>query len=228
MDLSVTALEHIGRLIEGKIEAAFTTTGFKKNVIDAVNESEAITSLKERVQDLELQMAQVKMDSIFLQNEWRNKVIMFRGLNINKSLPIEDVDAQVNAFLENTLKIQGIKPNNNKKIVQKDGLCNIVSTFEELTEAKTVLNSWKQLKGTSISMTVDKSYEQRQLLKRLVQEKNKYKEDLAYSASIWKNRYLIVREKATGKEWYSEILNDKTVPLQKLPNYFPRVSNSAQ
>jgi hypothetical protein len=219
----------MGNLMEVKVKEVVTTainsTEYKKFISDAVAESTVISSLKESVRNLELEVSRLKMDSLFQQNEWRRKRIIFHGLDIIKTSTIAEVNNKVSVFLENTLKIQGIKLYKNTILNQKDAKCSVLCSFGNISDTTEILKQGRQLKGTNISMQLDLSPEQRLIKKVLLIEKKKLSDDIEHTAKIWADRYLIIREKASGQEWFNEVLDGKIVKILKIPNYQSRKNN---
>src|SRR5438128_1417808 len=130
MVLTKEDLEGIAKIVKGSEDS------LKKEF------SKAIKGINDRIGSLEqnqskhiTRIIQLQNDVTFLQNDFRNKNVCFKGLQVNGFTTEPIVDGLVKDLLVATFKIQGLIPIHNKIIKNQDNSYYVKSTFNNKWEA---------------------------------------------------------------------------------------------
>lgn len=99
-----------------------------------------------------------------LEDQLKSKDLLFKGLNINKSL----ID-EVAKVCKNNLNLHSTTIKSTRKIFERNGKMTVLAEFDSLQSVQEVLQETRKLKGTSIYIEKDLSVERQQDKKVMLQ-----------------------------------------------------------
>lgn len=143
-----------------------------KEVLEKVSKvSDDVETLKEQniwlKGEVECLKAEKEMDRkriMHLEEQLKSKNLLFKGLNVNKSL----ID-EVTNVCKNNLNLHTTAIKSTRKIFERNGKMTVLAEFDSLQSVQEVLQETRKLKGTSIYIEKDLSVERQQDKKVMLQ-----------------------------------------------------------
>ncbi|CAG7724355.1 unnamed protein product [Allacma fusca] len=188
-------------------------------------------SLKKQIQDLKAQNISETNERRYAEQPARRSNLMISGLsNINESTTSEDAKKAVNDFLRDKLKVTEKLQFNCELIIPKKkgnaprGNAIVKCKFRNLSDSNKIRAKRKEVINTNMWINDDLTVYQMQVVKKLVEKKKELTAGGRNTATIYANRYLIVKT-SKGKESFFESDGFEVIPLKTIPGWKPRPTN---